>query len=390
MNILIHHRTQGKGVEAVHLLGIADGLRENGHSVSIVSPPGVHVTSQVPTASAAKPRSRLYSLISKYAPEIVFELLELLNNFFAGRLLEWNKSEFGCEILYERFALLNFIGMRKAKKWGVKFVVEVNYTTNSPLDIRKRTWLLSGLARLMERWTYERADLLLPVSSTLANELEEMGYPREKILISPNATFPDKFIPGKQNEVLKEQLGLSSSVVIGYVGGFAPWHGLDILIEASTLLKMSNVSIGLLLIGDGPEMEKIRGLKEKYSDRLMIALPGRKSHNELTDFLNLADVLVMPNSNDYGSPMKIFEYMSFGKPVLAPDYPPLRDVVNDGEDGLLFAPGCPESLAKAIEKIMTNKDLSKRLGDNARKQIVTKHNWGKRAEEIIGKLDALS
>lgn len=387
MKILIHHRTQGRGVEAVHLLGIAEGFRANGHSVSIVSPPGVTVSSQVPTTSAVKPRSWVYSLISKHAPEIVFESLELLNNFFAARLLELKKNEVGCDLLYERFALLNFIGMYKAKRWGVNYAVEVNYTTDSLLDIRQRTWIFAGLARLMERWTYQRADLLLPVSSTLAEELKNRGYPEEKILISPNATFPDKFKPMEQDLALKERLGLSGYTVLGYVGGFAPWHGLDILIEASSLLEVKDMKIGLLLIGDGPDMEKILALKDKYSDHLKIVLPGRKSHNELSGYLNLADMLIMPNSNDYGSPMKVFEYMSFGKPVLAPDYPPLRDVIVDKKDGLLFTPGSPSSLAKAIDTLLVNKELRSLLGNNARRQVVESHNWVNRAAKIIGSFD---
>jgi glycosyltransferase involved in cell wall biosynthesis len=385
MRIIIHHRTQGRGVEAVHLLGIARGFTSIGHKVEIASPQGVELTT-----SKKSSRSLILSYFSKYSPEIFFEIMEIFNNFSANKILEKKRKRFGCDVVYERFALLNNIGARKAKHWGAKLAVEVNYTTKSPLDIRKRTRIFDGLAKKMERMTFDQAILLLPVSSTLANELKEMGYPEDKILISPNAVHPEDFRPSLPDRILRQKLGLQDGITFGYVGGFAPWHSLDILIQSVAMLTGIDQYVNLLLIGDGPMMGHISKLREKYREKLNIVLPGRVDHSDLPPLLNLIDIMVMPDSNDYGSPMKVFEYMAMGKPVVAPEYPPLHDVINHGIDGLLFKPNNAEILSETLRNLLNNKNLMSKLGENARKRVVAEHNWQNRARLIIERLNLIS
>jgi glycosyltransferase involved in cell wall biosynthesis len=389
LKFIIHHRTQGKGVEAVHLLGIKEGLESLAHQVNIASPLGIEVSHRIQEAPSAS-SSRLMSTFSKHAPECIFELLEMFNNLSASKTLERLYNEHGCDILYERFALLNWIGAFKAKSWGAKFIVEVNYTTNSPLGIRHRTKLFADLASRIERFTYDQADLLLPVSSTLADELLAMGYPEKKILISPNAVHPEQFPLLVKDHKLSHKLGLKDGLTIGYVGGFAPWHGLEILVEAVALIPKLQVPLNLLLIGDGPTLDLIRSLAEQFRNRFQIITPGRIEHINLPSYLSTMDIMVMPNSNDYGSPMKIFEYMASGKPVVAPDYQPLRDVIKDGIDGLLFRPNDPRPLSCVLEKLIHNPDLRQRLGNNARERVVKEHNWRNRAIRIVDRLLALT
>lgn len=385
MNVILHHRTQGRGVEAVHLRGISKGFMSLGHDVRIVSPLGVRLN-DISNSTDTLSSSSLLSSFAQSSPEIFFEFMEICNNFIAGKQLENQKQRSGCDILYERHALMNYIGAVKAKQWGVKFVVEVNYTTNSPLDIRKRTRLLLKIAKKMEKKTFDLADLLLPVSSTLESELRDMGYPEEKILVSPNAVFPEDFNPDKTNLFTKEQIGLDEGITIGYVGGFAPWHGLDILIQAVSLLKNECKKINLLLIGDGPMRRKIIEMSERMEDCITMILPGRVRHSELHNFMSLSDIMVMPNSNDYGSPMKIFEYMAMKKPVIAPDYPPLRDVIKNRVDGMLIKPNNYRILSETIQELMRNKMLMDRLGENARKRVIEEHNWYNRVQRIVNKL----
>jgi glycosyltransferase involved in cell wall biosynthesis len=83
----------------------------------------------------------------------------------------------------------------------------------------------------------------------------------------------------------------------------------------------------------------------------------------------------MPDSNDYGSPMKIFEYMSMGKPVVVPDYPPLLDVVNDNEEGRVFPARNVPEMAACLEMLLTDTMAYQRMAEQARRKIVTKHNW---------------
>lgn len=384
-NVLINHRTQGKGVEAVHLQGIAGGMRDCGLKGTIISPPGVEVSTKDVKKGAAR-------ALARYAPQILFELLELLSNLAAFRSLERAKREQGCDIIYDRYAFLGISAYWAARLWGVPLVVEVNYLFESDLSLRSRSRIFGPLTRACERRVFRQADLLLPVSSKLKDDLIRLGYDQKKILVSPNAVdlsyFPRYSL---KSEGIMKKLNISpTDTVIGFVGSFAPWHRVDILLDACTkLTNTGDHSITLLLIGDGATRAEMEQAAKRLPPNIKATFTGFVPHDELAGHISVMDIAVMPHSNDYGSPMKVFEYMALGKAVVAPDFSPLRDAINDGDDGLLFPPEDAEDLKDKLALLISEDRLRESIGKQARERVENEHNWKSRCGKILQQLQTI-
>lgn len=381
-NVILNHRTQGKGVEAVHIHGIAEGMRMCGLNVTIVSPPGIAV-------SRDEGKRGLMQIIAKKAPQFVFECLEFIHNGVALQRLLKERKTHGCDLLYERYAYLGVASAVASKLWKVPLVVEINYTSDSDLAVRSRSRLLTFLTKACERFIFKNATVLLPVSTKLGEELVALGYPQSKILVSPNAVDVSSFIMNQiRTDNVRERLfPKAQDVVIGFVGSFAPWHRVDLLIEASLSIAGSvDRNIGLLLVGEGENKERIRSQLSATPANLTVVFTGFVPHKILPEYIEAMDIAVMPHSNDYGSPMKVFEYMAMGKPVVAPDFGPLRDAIEDGSDGVLFSPGNIDELKALLRRLVMDPSMRAKIGANARTRVEEDHNWKNRCVCILDKI----
>jgi glycosyltransferase involved in cell wall biosynthesis len=153
----------------------------------------------------------------------------------------------------------------------------------------------------------------------------------------------------------------------------------DRLVEAVRRNRAAGRPAALLLVGDGPERPRIEAQVAAAGLTEHCLLAGNRPHAELPGWIAAMDVCVMPHSNDYGSPMKVFEYMALGRAVLAPSLPPLRDVIDDGVNGALFvaARGADPvgPLDDGLAALLGDAALRERLGAAARKRVGERHTW---------------
>jgi glycosyltransferase involved in cell wall biosynthesis len=383
MNVLYLHRTRGKGVEGVHIQGIADGFRRFGFDVDIVSPYGTENFDSTTNIRKIGRKERIFQWISRHSPELLFETMEILFNFQMYRNLIGISSR-NYNFIYERYAIFNFIGAYFASKKHIPLVLEMNYLASSPL-VRRRGLLHRLLATRFERYVTQKAERIVVVSSTLRDELIRSGIPEAKILLLPNAANPDVFDPAKfDKEVAKKALGIpSDSTVIGFVGGFYPWHGVPWMMQSLASVMRDSNNMHVLLVGDGPERGKTETVIREHAIENRVRFLGSVPHKDLHESMAAMDFGVMPHSNNYGSPMKVFEYMSMGIPVVAPDLPPLRDVVVDGHNGFLFPPGNDVGFINIISKVLSHHYMQVEMGINCRNSVLDKYNWDTHAKRII-------
>lgn len=391
MNIVYMHRTRATGVEAVHIGQVVLGLRQLGHQVTMLSPVGEfieHVNEPV-DAAAAKSNHSGASKRSVQIPELLFELLEIGYNLKA--LLDGIRrfSKGSVDGVYERYAIFGMAGLLLSRWWRVPFVLEVNYTSLSPL-VRKRSRLMLPLAKWCDRRIFRGATQILAVSSYLKNELVTVfGVPAERVTVVPNAADPKVFDPVPALALATEH-ALPEGPIVGFVGGFYKWHGLDLLVSAFMKIAHEFPAAHLVLIGDGPMREEVAAEAAKKGLGGRVLMPGRVSHNKLAPYVARFDVGVMPDSNLYGSPMKIFEYMAMGVPVVAPDYVPLLDAVSDGVQGLIFKRRDVDDLARCLAEMLRDPARRKRMGANARQAILDTHNWVNNASVAAAHLQVRS
>lgn len=382
--VLYLHRTQDGGAEQVHILGIVHAFEDAGIEVDMLSPKGLERASIQHGTSAPShggQRNAMFAFASRHAPELIFELLEIAYNAMAlWRIARHGLS--GYQLVFERYAVFSITGLLLARIAKLPLVIEVNYTSRSPL-VRRRSRLLKPLAHVIDRWIFKGATLLTPVSTTLKKELmNDFGIPEEKILVLPNGADPRKFVPATAKAA-------SDKKTIGFVGGFYPWHGLDLLIEAYAGIADRFPDSQVLLIGDGPELDHIRSLVARRSLSGRVIFGGRKKHQELPQVMSSFHVGVMPDSNDYGSPMKIFEYMALGVPVIAPDYVPILDAISDGVHGIVFEKRSVTALRAALSRLLEDETLAQRLGARCRETVIRERNWNANVARIMDALAAV-
>jgi glycosyltransferase involved in cell wall biosynthesis len=379
------HRTQGGGVEAVHLLGMAKGFRRTGAEVTIVSPPGIEVSADSAVPAAPSPVRRILGRLAKHVPELIFELMEIAYNLPAWFRIRSALRPPPAAALYERYAYFHVAGALAAAAAKVPLILEVNYTVDTSL-VRARSRLLRPLGRAAEQFVLRRASLVVPVSTVLRDSLVKSGVPADRVMTVPNAADPERFNPSVSGEPVRARFGLGGARVIGFSGTFAPWHGVGRLIDAITSLLPEHPQAAALLIGDGPERLALeaRVRQEGLSDRIRFV--GRVGHDQLPDYIAAFDVAVMPDSNEYGSPMKIYEYMAMGKPVVAPRLGPLEDGIIDGVTGILVPARDSPALRRALHELLSNQSRRISMGAKARAHVLEKHTWERNAERVLERL----
>jgi glycosyltransferase involved in cell wall biosynthesis len=311
---------------------------------------------------------------------MLFELLEMayslkatlegLRRFPAGSI----------DGIYERYAIFGFAGALMARWRRVPWVLEVNYTCESPL-VRPRSRLFKPLARWVDRRLFRAANHIFAVSSFLKRQLvEDFGVDERRISITPNAADPAVFDPAAVGTLGDS---LPDGPIIGFVGGFYPWHGVDLLLEAFLRIVERHPQARLLLIGDGPMRKDLQQRVSQLGLSEQVLMPGKVAHSELAPYVNRFDIGVMPDSNLYGSPMKIFEYMAMAVPVVVPDYDPLTDVVDDGVQGRIFKRHDVADLSRCLDQLLGDAQARLRMGARARQAIVDTHNWMNNAKAAI-------
>jgi len=270
------------------------------------------------------------------------------------------------DLLYARYSLFTFAPALTARIRKVPLVLEINDAT---FVRRSRPLMMRALARSIEGWVFRQAVLCTTISRKFAQmACTTFHLDPSRFLVLPNAVTPDRFVPGKPT------LPRSTSVV-GVVGAFVPWHGLDFLMDAIARLRVSNPSLRVLLVGDGPIRPKVEAQVHQLGLDEVVRFTGFVLPVEVPHLLREMDICVIPDSNDHGSPMKLFEYMAMGKAIIAPRYSPIEEVIEDGITGLLFRPRDLEDFCRQAERLLRDRSMREAIGQKARRAALERHTW---------------
>lgn len=384
MRILYHFRTRGTGAEAVHISGMASAFEELGHTVQFSSPSGVDPrkkTSPFSTRDASGTMSRL----SHVLPRCIFELLEMGYNALAWVRLRGLLGESRFDLIYERHAFFLFVTAFIANARRIPLVVEVNELVGDE-RVREQP-ILKGLASRCDRAVFSRAALIVVVSPHLKRRIEGMGIDGRKILVQPNAVDPaDYESPADGTELRQTWSFGSDAVVIGFIGWFVGWHRLELLVETFAEVSRRHPEARLLLVGEGPLQAQLEAQIDSLGIRDRVVLAGAVPHSDIPRTIAAMDICVVPHSNEYRSPIKLFEYMGQGRPVVAPRTEPIEMVLEDGANGLLFEAGSSPALAAALDRLLPDSLLRERLGTAARDAVLLKHTWLNNARAALARV----
>ncbi len=386
MRILYHHRTQAEDGQAVHIRALIRAFAGLGHEVREVS-----LVARTGPARAGNPER--FGWVERL-PAFARELLEYGYGAYAERALLRAGREFRPDFLYERYAFGNAAGVRAARRLGRPLVLEVN----APLALelaRTRGLVFPALARSVEARILRSATLLCAVTGVLRDLLVELGAPHERVLVTPNGVdlqrfaFPDRALARRS---ARERLGLApeppgGELVLGFVGFFRDWHRVDLALEALASYELR--AARLVLIGEGPARAGLERLIQARGLGPRVHFAGARPHDEVPSCLPAFDVALVPAINSYASPLKLFEYMAAALPVVAPDQPNLREVLEHEVDALLVPPGDAAALSAALARLR-DPALRATLGTSARAKLVRLDlTWEGIARRVLAAVEAL-
>ncbi len=301
-------------------------------------------------------------------------------------------------LVYHRYSLNNYAGLRLARRLGVPFVLEYNGSETWMSRNWRRPLKYESLAERIELLNVNEADLVVVVSRAMRDELVARGAPADRILVNPNAVDPERYRPDVDGTAVRRRYGLEGKTVAGFISTFQPWHGAEALARAFVILMRDHPEhrerVRLLMVGTGPAEAATRQIISSAGLDALVHFCGLVAQADGPQHLAACDILVSPHvpnpdgSPFFGSPTKLFEYMAMGRGIVASDLDQIGEVLRHGETAWLVPPDDPEALARGLARLVDDPPLRTALGDAARREALSHHTWRAHVRRTIDALES--
>lgn len=265
-----------------------------------------------------------------------------------------------------------------------------NAVAGSPIRGMRRV-----VAARAARLSHSLADRIICVSNAAKRRLAETWkVDPSKIEVIPNGVDTRLFRPDYDPRPVRHKFGLENDPVVAFVGGFQPWHGLDLLLDGFAAVRRRVPRARLLLAGDGRTRRSVEEKISRLSLNSAVTITGLLPQSEIPRVLAAADVAVAPYPRlpreMWFSPLKLYEYMACGKAIVASRSGQTAEVIQDGANGLLVTPGDSCELSQAILRLLNHRRERLKFGANARKCAVSSHSWDRYVQRLERVYSAVS
>jgi len=236
------------------------------------------------------------------------------------------------------------------------------------------------LTRALETWAVKHADAVTVICEGLRSDLVARGIAPGRITVIPNAVDLDKFaVGGKPDAELKMKLGLGTSRVLGFIGSFYAYEGLDLLIAALPTILKQMPDVKVLLVGGGPQDAALKQQVMALDLKERVIFTGRVPHGEVNRYYDLVDVLVYARHpmrlTELVTPLKPLEAMAQGRLMVASDVGGHKELIQDGKTGVLFRAGQAGDLASKVVALLKYEQGWDSMKRNGRQLVESERNW---------------
>ncbi len=296
------------------------------------------------------------------------------------------------DIIHAHSPVLNAIPARRvARRHDIPVVYEIRAfwedaaVANGTGRERDARYMLT---RFAETWAAHRADAIVVICEGLRRDLISRGILPEKITIAPNGVDMAMFgSPPPPDPALRSDLGLDGAEVIGFIGSFYDYEGLDDLIAAMPALVAERPGVKLLLVGGGPMEEALKAQAAASPVAHAIRFAGRVPHDVVEKYYSLVDILAYPRKamrlTELVTPLKPLEAMAQGRLVAASSVGGHRELIDDGVTGTLFAPGDPDAIARALADLLADRAGWAARRATAREFVERERSWSRNVQRYL-------
>lgn len=288
------------------------------------------------------------------------------------------------DILHAHSPVLNALpALRVGRRHGIPVVYEVRaFWEDAAVDhgsthegsVRYR------LTRALETYALRNVDHVFTICEGLREDIVGRGISADRVTVIPNAVDVTQFQPsGIPDAVLKAELGLDGCDVVGFIGSFYAYEGLDLLLDAFPRMLVQRPNLRLLLVGGGPQEARLRAQAAALGVADKVVMPGRVPHSEVKRYYDLIDVLAYPRHamrlTELVTPLKPLEAMAQGRIFVASDVGGHRELIRDGETGVLFPAGDAGALSDAICALFDRRNQWGAMSVAGRHFVEEVRNW---------------
>ena len=380
MRILYFYRGLVRSTQRIHIYGMIRAWRNLGHEVLECFP----LSASADGTSATATRVRRLPLLLR-------NLAQIYADRPARKALERAQHDFQPDFIYERYALFSKCAGDIARRAGIPLVIEVNSAV-AHLEPEQVSAIVRPWGRKRELRTLLAAGALVTVSGVQAKRLAALGLPIERIHVTHNAIDPSDYQHlSTYRQRVRSSLGLDSECLFILVQSWENPKSVKGVTEA--LLQAARLgaevsSVRLLCVGGGTLLPEVQQNIAHAFPRAIFT--GPVAHEEVRHLLAAADAALIPWHEAFTSPLKLFEYMAAGLPVIAPELGGIAEVIRNGENGLLFPPGDGAAIGQAMLLLNRDAAMRERLGQAARRDVLEEHTWENNARKVTNLALALS
>ncbi len=288
------------------------------------------------------------------------------------------------DIIHAHSPVLDAVpAIRVGRKLGIPVVYEIRaFWEDAAVDhgSTQEGSLRYKLTRALETWAVKNADAVTVICEGLRKDLAARGIPANKITVIPNAVDVEQFeMGGRPDPALKMKLGLGTSRVLGFIGSFYAYEGLDLLIAALPSIAKQMPDVKVLLVGGGPQDAALKRQVMTLDLMDRVIFTGRVPHADVNRYYDLVDVLVYPRHpmrlTELVTPLKPLEAMAQGRLMVASDVGGHKELIQDGKTGVLFHAGNAGDLASKVVGLLKYEEGWERMRKNGRQFVETERNW---------------
>lgn len=288
------------------------------------------------------------------------------------------------DIIHAHSPLLNAIpALRVGKALGIPVVYEVRaFWEDAAVDHGTTTEgsLRYRATRALETLALKQVAHVFTICEGLRRDIVTRGIAPDKVTVIPNAVDIQNFEPGGEpDEALKASLGLNGAAVLGFIGSFYAYEGLDLLLQALPQILSQRPDVRLLLVGGGPQEAALKSKAHALGVANKVVFTGRVPHAEVNRYYDLVDVLAYPRYSmrltELVTPLKPLEAMAQGRLLVASNVGGHRELIQHGQTGLLFAAGSAVSLGSAVLDLLAHPESWPGLRSAGRRFVEQERNW---------------